>query len=65
MGRQQETKIERQQTQKQMPVKVVQGVPSKAEIANMNTKSIIFDEVNLVLYVKGNSKSAKFQGVTV
>lgn len=63
MSRQVSTKIEKTQVPKQTPLKVMQGIPSKVDIANMNPNSYVLDESNGILHVKGKSKTFKFQGI--
>lgn len=63
LGRVEATRISKEQAPKQPPMKIIQSIPTNAEIANMNPKSMIFDEANGILHIKGNKKSWKFQGV--
>lgn len=51
------------QTVKQQPTQIKQGTPSATELANLNPKGMIIDEVNGALYIKGAQRVLKITGV--
>ena len=57
-GRQESTKTEKTQTQKQTPVKFM--TPNNTDLANMNKGTIIIDEQNNKGYIKGDKYNFSF-----
>ena len=57
--------IDKSQTVKQQPTKVVQGKPSNVDLAGLNTGNFIVDEANGIVYFKGTKKVIKVTGVVV
>ncbi len=56
---------DKNQSVKQVPLKIVQTAPEKTELIRADAGTIIYDEQTGLLYIKGTKETYKFQGVKV